>query len=308
MDYKSTYLEAFKRTIDELDLKIISHLKTSKERNKNFTALFNSINDDLRSKEENLKTSLLKNNPALLEAFQSRYEEYESDHLSSFFQFDFLEILEIYPQGTLINMAKKIGNYDGVSLAFNNFSNSFEFLETVYVLNKNYEYYSLGFDPDNIPQNSELFYQMHKERFPKNNQPIWEETIIKESKRQTPIIKDDSEKLEKVENQIAPGDILEDNEKLYILHLLKEFTHQGSEIKTTEFLRILHLSASIIDFDNDLSGTLPNYRKVNDGWISFPKNERINRIETIIAKLSKFNLPVLKKTINQKLQSERRKR
>ncbi len=310
MNYKSIYLNSFKEKINEIETEIITEVKKSRKRNKNFTTLSNKIAKELRDQEIILRTSLINLYPEIFENFLQRYEEYESDHLSSFFTFIFPEFTERYPVTVLNKCAKELGAYEGCTHAAANFSNSTEFLKTIYVLDKNYDHYRLGFDPNDNPLNSHLFDQMRKERFPENAQEAaWEGEVLKGI-----VVKDSEQKIipnekDKKENNIlTPGDLLNEDEKLFILHILKQYTELGSDIKTTEFLRILHLTSSIIDGAADLSKKLPNYRKVNDGWINFPKNQRITNLENIIAKLNRFQLPTIKSTLNQKLKTELKKK
>jgi hypothetical protein len=306
MDYKRLYLEAFKKKINEIDLEIISQLKASRTRNKNFISLSNNIENELREKEVELRTSLTTYFPDLIKSFLQRFQEYESDHLTSFFTFDFPEFSEIYSEAALSKCASELGAYNGCSRAANNFSNSTEFFKAIYTLDKNYNHISLDFDPNESPNDSVLFHDMQKEIFPRYEQELdWQEEALNQ------ILKGNSggkvkmeESKEKENTDIKPGDILNEDEKLYILHLLKQYIKQGSEIKTTEFLRILHLTTSVIDVAADLSEKLPNYRKVNDGWINFPKNQRILKLENIIANLNRFKLPTLKNTLQQKLKFE----
>jgi len=306
MDYKTLYLAAFKKKINDIDLEIISQLKVSRKRNKKFLILSNKISKELDEKEDILRTSLTKHFPNLIESFLQGIQEYESDNLTSFFTFDFPEFSEIYSAEGLSKCAVELGAYKGCSRAANNFSNSTAFFKAIYTLDKNYNHISLDFDPNENPIDSDLFHSMQKEIFPGYGQELdWQEEAFNQ------ILKGNSggkvkmeESKEKENTDIKPGDILNEDEKLYILHLLKQYIKQGSEIKTTEFLRILHLTTSVIDVAADLSEKLPNYRKVNDGWINFPKNQRILYLGNIIAKLNSFNLPILKNTLQQKLKFE----
>ncbi len=310
MGYKTLYIEAFKKKINEIDLEIISQLKVSRKRNKNFLTLSNNISKELREKEVDLKTSLITHFPDLNESYLQRFQEYESDHLTSFFTFNFPEFSDIYSAEALSKYATELGAYEGCSRAVNNFSNSTEFFKAIYTLDKNYNHISLDFHPNESPIDSDLFHDMQKEIFPGYGQDLdWQEEVIRQLLKENSGEKVKIEETHKNENtDLKPGDILNEDEKLYILHLLKQYIKQGSEIKTTEFLRILHLTTSVIDDAADLTKKLPNYRKVNDGWMNFRKDQRILYLQDIIAKLNGFELPTLKNTLNQKLKFEIKKK
>lgn len=325
MDYKKVYLAAFEKTFDEIDSHIISKVKTYRKRDKNFTAIVNQIEKDLKERENEIRTSLNHNFPDLYDLYKNRFNEYGSDHLTSYFKYDFQDSVEKFAESRLEECAAELGALESYSRASVNFSNSDKFLEAIYALNKNYEHYTLTFEPNENPVDSNLFHEMQKERFPGygqepnlveaaleeiNSDPA-EEMVLKFTK----VLQDFSpqkptepEEAPKGEVHLKPGDILNDDEKLFILHLLRNFTDKGSDLNTTEFLRVLHLTFSVIESVPDLSGNLPHYRKVNDGWINFKKNERILRLENLIAKLNRYQLPTIKSTLTQKLKTELRKK
>src|SRR5690606_6298969 len=117
-----------------------SRVKESRKRNKNFTTLLNNLTVELEEQEASLSSSLKRNFPDILRKYQNRFMEYDSDHLSSFFSFDFREHTVEYSQIELISCASELGALEGTSRAANNFSNSTEFLKAMYVLDKNYDF------------------------------------------------------------------------------------------------------------------------------------------------------------------------
>ncbi|SDL36762.1 hypothetical protein SAMN04488034_103332 [Salinimicrobium catena] len=309
MDYKNIYLNAFKKNIEEIDADVISEVIKVKERNKDFTAVANGIEKNLREKANHLRSSVQHSFPDLYNRFENRFKEYYSDHLTCYFNYDFPDLEEKYGDLALKECAIELGTLESYSLAANNFPNSKTYLETIYVLNKNYDQYTLNFDPNDSPEKSELFYKMQKERFPGyGEEPGWEEVAIKEIKKKDTEKEDGTEKdrLEKI--KVKPGDLFEQAEKLYILHLLHELINQGSEMTTTEFLRILHLTVDVIDTSADLTGNPPNYRRINDGFLKeeTPK-KKVEVIEGAISKLNRHETPRLKQILKDKLKAVTKK-
>ena len=306
MDFNSIYSVAFTKTIDEIDSEIISRVETSRKRNKNYNALSNSIKKNLSKKVEFTKISLKTKYSDLLESFKRRFEEYESNHLTSFFQFDFPDYAEKYSEQELYNCAKELGILEGKTRAYYNFSNSYEYLKAMYDLNKNYEHYTLNFDPNENPMDSDLFHDMQKERFPGIGQePDWEVEVLKEiEKKELKEQKSLKEKEGEEGKFLNPGSTLDKPEKLYILHLLYQLVTFGSEMTTTEFLRILHLTVDEIDTSAEITGNPPNYRKVHDGFLKdYPKNKQIRFIENVISKIHRYQLPKLKQILDDKLRA-----
>ncbi len=306
MDYKTLYIEAFDKKINEIDLEIISQLKVSRKRNKNFLTLSNNISKELSEKEVDLKTSLTTHFPDLNESYLRRFQEYESDHLTSFFTFNFPEFSDIYSAAELCKYATELGAYEGCLRAVNNFSNSTDFFKAIYKLDKNYKYISLDFHPNESPIESDLFHDMQKEIYPSYGQePDWQAEALNQ------ILKENSgenvklEETQKKENtNLKPGEILNEDEKLYILHLLYKLITQGSEMTGTEFLRILHLTVDQIDTSAEIIENPPNYKKVKQGFSNvIPKNKKIKVIGSVISKIHGYTVPMLKQILDDELKA-----
>ncbi len=304
MDYKSIYLEAFKEKIKEIEAEIISKVKSSKKKNKYFTTLSNNIGKELRDQEIILRSSLTTLYPELFENFLQRFQEYESDHLTSFFTFIFPEFIESYSETALNKCATELGAYEGCKRAANNFSNSTEFLKAIYALDKNYDFYRLDFDPNDNPINSDLFHKMQKERFIGYGQePNWEEAFLREIIKEKKVENKREKEEEQVEPKtVKPGGAMDITEKRYILHLLYELLSQGSEMKAPEFMQILHLTTDIIDASAQITGNPPHYRQVHEGFSkNYPKNKKIALINRVISKIHGYQLPRLKEILSDKL-------
>lgn len=306
MDYKNLFQESFEKTIGEIDSNIISQTKKSKERNRNFLTLSNELQKHLKEKEKHTHRSLVERYPDLLVVFNNRFQAYESDHLSSFFKFDFTDFSEKYSEEDLYRCAIALGAFEAYSRGENNFSNSNKFLENAYILDKNYEAYSTKFGPnhDLNPIRSDLFLKMQKERFPGYGQePNWEEAALNNAKKEEPEEKEKPQEKEQLEQRhLKPGGALEKSEKLYVLHLLYELLSQGSEMTATEYMRILHLTIDVIDTTANISGNPPHYRKVLEGFSKdHPKNNRIDTIKSVMAKIHEYRLPMLKQILNDQL-------
>src|SRR5690606_4358540 len=138
----------FNKKMKEIDSDVISQLKKFKERNKDFTALANQIAKDLRENENNKKTILLHHFPDLYTRYSRRFDEYDSDHLTSYFLYDYPDLYEKYSRKSLEECAIELATFESYSKAAVNFSNSDKFLKAIYALNKNYEHYTLNFDPN----------------------------------------------------------------------------------------------------------------------------------------------------------------
>lgn len=304
MDYKTIYLNTFNKKIEEIDSDIISLVKTFKKRNKNFTAKANQITKDLLAKEEDMKISVHHNFPDIFQKYTNRFNEYGSDHLTSFFEYDFPDLSNTYSESSLKQCAGELGAYQGHSRAVVNFPNSRIFLEAIYVLGKNYECYTLNFDPNNSPENSALFYEMQRERFSGYGQEpnLVDEALLEIKKEELKEQKNPEAREQLKGNYLKPGSVFNKPEKRYILHLLYQLLSQGSEMKATEFMRILHLTTDIIDPTVDINESPPHYRQVHEGFSkNYPKNKKLELIKRVISKTQEYQLPMLKQILNDKL-------
>ena len=136
MDYNLIYSTSLEETIDRKQQEIISTLQESKKKNKNFVKISNYLKE-LIVKEKEICLQSLNQFPDLHNAYTNRYKEYGSDHLLSF--------LEEYSNQLTKEFVEDLGRYEGLRIAEEKFRATEEYLETVYVLNESYDFYTLNF-------------------------------------------------------------------------------------------------------------------------------------------------------------------
>lgn len=316
MDYKNIYLNTFNKKMKEIDADVISQLKNFKERNKDFTALANQIAKDLRVKENNKKTILLHHFPDLYTRYSRRFDEYDSDHLTSYFLYDYPDLYEKYSRKSLEECAIELAIFESYSKAAVNFSNSDKFLKAIYALNKNYEHYTLNFDPNLNPVDSDLFHQMQKERFPGYGEEVsFEVEAIKEiqSDPTRELVSNLAETLKDLSPQKKPNTRIEkeDNIETQIkaidpsvkLYLLRQLYHLPRPINDyfsiPEFMKLIKILES--SFDTSIFQKKPAnvtaYRPINKG-LSYYQHSSGEKIKSDAIKyLDQYGLKSFKEYI-----------
>ena len=320
MDYKTIYLNAFNKKMKEIDLDVISQVKVYKERNKKFTAVANQIEKDLREKEDKIRTSLQSNFPDLYERYSNRFKEYDSDHLTSCFKYDFTDFKEVYSDQTLKECAGDLGKLESYTIAAVNFSNSDRFLEAIYILDKNYDHYTLDFEPNKNPVDSNLFREMQKERFQRDGQePSWEDAALKEMNSDsaenlvskfTEVLQDltpqkkvsspseTQETQDNIENEIRA---INPQVKLF---LIRQLYYLPSPIKNyfsvpefMKLIKILELSYDTTIFENKPSDTSA-YRPINKGLEYYKQIKTREKIKSDAIKyLNQYGLTAFKEYV-----------
>lgn len=283
--------DSFEKAIDQKEKELISVLKKAKNSNKKYRKVSNGFGEQLLLEiDKAFNNSSLGTFPELFKAFELRFQEYESEHTQYFFS--------EHSEKLNTQFIEDLGYYEGLCKALENWRAIDDYLETAYVLNENLDLINLNFSPECNPVQSDLFFKMQAKRFPNYGKEIgWEANTLEGENSQ--------ENYEILNSQLVkPGSVLDKSEKLYILHLLYQFVTFGSEMTTTEFLRILHLTVDEIDTSADITGDLPNYRKVHDGFFTgYSKNKRIKFIESVISKIQRYQVPMLKQMLEDKLRA-----
>ena len=240
MDYKILFEQSFENKIDQINSEVISQVVNAKKRNKNFLRLSEQIKKDLKNKAILVIKELFEKFPDLCKSFQNRHEEYESDHLNSFLTYDFPDFSKKYIEKDLKNCANQLGVYEAYSMAEYHFSNSYKFLELAYDLNKHYKSYSLKFGPNDRqnPIQSDLFFQMQRERFPANEVDPYMEEAFKEFEKMKKKVELNPEVKQASPEKALEGSnipILGKEEKLLLTHYLI----QSTKLPTIERVKIL---------------------------------------------------------------------
>jgi hypothetical protein len=262
MDYKNIYQESFDKTISDVTETILKDLKSLKSKNKNVNNLCNKYNENLNSQKEEIENKIKNKYPDLFISYQNAVNEYDSNHVLNFIQFDFPSFLNKYTDAQLKKVATDLGVHKAFSKASINFANSREYLHYAYKLNKYYDAYSLNFDDQSSnPVNKIEFEKMKDELFPNLN-PV-KDNKIPDSK---PIKKESTAKTN-----------LTQKEKLYLAFLLYELTVKRSGIGKSEFIRI------IILLENTFMPEMLSTKKISN----FTEYKNLNQL--------KSNMSIIKK-------------
>lgn len=298
MDYKKNYNVYYRRTIKRINHQLIKFVILSKQNKKNPNKTLNTISEFLYQKEQQWRDYSALKYPEVFNQYNNRYNEYEGDYLNNFFLYDFCTSSskdKVDPK----KISAHLGIYEALYTARINFPKSREFLEYAYALNKYFDKYSLDFSSyEDNPIKSKLFEKMQNKRYPRSQSDYEKKDTI-----QNEVSRNNKSELELVTL------VLDDAEKLYIMHLLLQLLQEGaSDMKTPEYFRILSIIKTVIpDYPSSPDAYPPNYRKVHDGLLQLPKNKIIITINNVLTKLHSIQAPILKQKLTDRLNSENKK-